>query len=121
MYYFSKLLINFKLRNFIIQLGIFLALASVGMSCSDADPSARNKTDQVGEGNVTWDSKMKSEFSNKCAGCHDYCKTLDGVKSKLDGDNGIKARILKNNMPPSGGLDQASNTSVLAWINAGLP
>jgi hypothetical protein len=121
MYCFSNFLLNFKFRNYVIQLGVFLALASVVMSCSDADPSARNKADQVVEGNVTWESKMKSEFTTKCGDCHDYCKTLDGVKSKLDGDNGIKARILKNNMPPSGGLDQATNTSVLAWINAGLP
>jgi len=107
-------------KHFVIPKGLFLALVSVAISCSDADPSARNKTDQVVVGNVTWDSKMKSEFNSKCAGCHAYCKTLDGVKSKLDGDNGIKARILKNDMP-SGGLDKATNASFLAWINAGLP
>ncbi len=110
-----------------------IGLVTVGLlmvSCSDADPSAREKTGNTGQLDLSksksWNGGMDQLFLQKCGGCHPGVKptnykTYAGVKGNLSaGGQSVQARINDNTMPP-GGLGDVLKATVNDWIAAGAP
>jgi hypothetical protein len=97
------------------------------VGCSDADPSAREKTGDTGQLDLSkaksWNGGIEKLFVEKCGNCHPGVKptnyrTYAGVKGGLQS---VKATIDNDSMPPGGGLGETLKATVNAWIAAGAP
>jgi cytochrome c5 len=107
-----------------------IALLTI-VSCSDADPSAREERPSASAApcdsataQVAWDTGVSQIFQTQCASCHPGSQTtnystFNGVKSNFDA---VMQRINDNTMPPapSGPLASESRTKLDAWKAAGL-
>ena len=110
-----------------------IGLVTVGLlmvSCSDADPSAREKTGNTGQLDLSksksWNGGMDQLFLQKCGGCHPGVKptnynTYAGVKGNLSTSKTVQSTINDNSMPPGGGLGEVLKATVNDWIAAGAP
>jgi hypothetical protein len=114
-------------------LSVAVLICAVGMvtgSCSDADPSARNKPGDAGQLDLSkaksWNGGIDDLFLQKCGNCHPGVKptnykTYAGVKGNISaGSQSVQARINDNTMPP-GGLGDVLKATVNDWIAAGAP
>ncbi len=85
------------------------------------DPNACNTTD------LTYDVDIQPIFSNNCAvsGCHvagaklPELETYSQVFSKID--RITERALIEKSMPPTGQIDQCSQSQLTQWIADGAP